>query len=150
MISISRGFGGWAARGITGAVLLAVQGCAQAVSPVVAPAPRYYAVDLQGKAKSCIVPALLPQDGRTTAMTMAVGNDGGWCSITVTQRDVGPYSAGLLSDHPAHGTIYVHTVGADTRIDYTPNRGYAGSDSFTVTLLPGAAELKVAVTVGPA
>jgi hypothetical protein len=38
-------------------------------------------------------------------------------------------------------------VGDETRIDYTPDRRFAGSDAFTVKLIPGDATIKVAVTV---
>ncbi len=77
---------------------------------------------------------------------MAVGNDGGWCAITV-DRNGAPYGAGLLAARPAHGKVLIHTVGDATRIDYTPAPGYAGPDSFTARLLPGESTVRVAVTV---
>ncbi len=43
--------------------------------------------------------------------------------------------------------MLIHEVGDDTRIDYTPDRRFTGSDSFTVKLIPGEERLKVAVTV---
>ena len=84
--------------------------------------------------------------GKETAATMAVGNDGGWCATTLAESGQ-PYAAGLLTVPAAHGTVYIHTVGDGTRIDYTPDTGFAGSDSFTVTLLPGRPVLQMAVTV---
>jgi hypothetical protein len=84
---------------------------------------------------------------------MTVGNDGGWCAISVMQpassKESGPtpYKAGLLTSRPAHGKVYVHTVGDATRIDYRPAPGYAGPDSFAVTLVPGNAVLRADVTV---
>jgi hypothetical protein len=138
-----------AAWSVAVSAVLVAAGCTPKPPPVVAVQPRYYAVDLQGAAKSCKVPPLLMQDNRMTSTTMDVGNDGGWCAITVTRKDIGPYDAGLLTGRPEHGVVYVHTVGNDTRIDYTPNHGFAGPDNFTVTLLPGGAAIKVAVTVTP-
>ena len=58
-----------------------------------------------------------------------------------------PYTSALLTARPTHGTVYIHPVGDDTRIDYTPDRGFAGSDSFVVRLIPGDPSLRVAVTV---
>ena len=55
---------------------------------------------------------------------MQVGNDGGWCGITVAQ-DGKPYDAGLLTQAPEHGKVYIHPVGDATRIDYTPDLGSA-------------------------
>jgi hypothetical protein len=83
---------------------------------------------------------------------VSVGNDGGWCAISVARagsKDTGPipYKTGLLAGRPSHGKVYIHTVGDATRIDYTPAPGYAGPDSFTVTLVPGAAVLRAEVTV---
>ncbi len=60
-----------------------------------------------------------------------------------------PFGAGLLMARPGHGTVVIHAVGDDTRIDYTPDRGFTGSDSFAVKLIPGDATVHVAVTVTP-
>jgi hypothetical protein len=134
--------------GLVAAAGLMLQGCTpqQAAAPL-APGAREYAVDLQGAAKICTVPnhpALT--DGKETPVTMAVGNDGGWCGILVA-RGGSPYGAGLLSVRPSHGSVYIHTVGDDTRIDYTPNPGYVGPDSFTARLIPGEAVIRTTVTV---
>lgn len=77
---------------------------------------------------------------------MRVANDGGWCAISV-QLDGQPYAAGLLTDPPAHGKVYIHPVGNFTRIDYTPDSGFTGTDSFVVQLIPGNPALRTTVTV---
>jgi hypothetical protein len=123
-----------------------VQGCTP--PRVTASGTRLYASDLTGGAKSCAVPSVTVTDGKETAVPMTVGNDGGWCGITVAQGSQ-PYSAGLLTGRPAHGTIYIHTVGDATRIDYTPDAHFTGSDSFAVRLVPGGGLIRVAVTVKP-
>ena len=79
---------------------------------------------------------------------MSVGNDGGWCALTLSTSGR-PYAAGLLTARPAHGRVYIHTVGSTTRIDYTPAAQYAGADSFTVKMEPGDAVARVAVSVSP-
>ena len=77
---------------------------------------------------------------------MTVGNDGGWCGITIAQSGQ-PYEAGLLTIRPTHGRVYIHTVGDSTRIDYTPDSGFTGADTFAVRTVPGNDLLRVAVTV---
>jgi hypothetical protein len=124
-----------------------LQGCAP--QPVQRAAARVYAVDLAGAAKSCTVPKIALEDGQAAEVAMAVGNDGGWCGITVAQKGPTPYAAGLLTARPAHGKVYVHTVGDVTRIDYTPDPSFTGKDGFTVTLLPGQPVLRVDVAVKP-
>ncbi len=78
---------------------------------------------------------------------MTLANDGGWCAVSVHQDGPTPFTAGLLTTRADHGKVYVHSVGDDTRIDYTPEPGFGGNDAFTVTLLPGNATIQVAATV---
>ena len=132
------------------AVLLA--GCAGPPPTPVAtgPAPRVYAVDLAGAATKCTVGKITPKPLASVTAAMTVGNDGGWCAISVQRPGKdgpGPYPAGLLTRRAQHGRVYIHTVGAVTRIDYTPVAGYAGPDQFAVTLLPDSAVIAVTVSV---
>jgi hypothetical protein len=127
------------------AVAALLQGCTpQPSAPV--QTTRLYAIDLAGAAKLCLVSKVELTPGRATAARMQVGNDGGWCAIPVA-LDGHPYAAALLTGQPVHGHVYVHPVGDNTRIDYTPDRGYIGGDAFTVTLLPGRPALQVSVNV---
>jgi hypothetical protein len=106
---------------------------------------RLYEADMKGGAKTCEVSKTAPVAGKTTDATMKVGSDGGWCGLYV-QNGGRPFDAGLLTARAQHGTPFVHTVGTETRIDYTPDFGFAGADTFTIQLLPGDATLRVAVT----
>jgi hypothetical protein len=130
--------------GLTG-VLLA--GC-QSKPP--APSAPIYAVDLAGGAKSCTVPAVALADGKSTEAAMRVANDGGWCAITLPRPGRIPYAAGILQTRAQHGQVQIHTVGDNTRIDYTPDADFAGTDGFAVRLIPGNPVLTVNVTVTPA
>jgi len=112
-----------------------------------APSARIYAVDLAGGAKSCTVPAVELADGKSTAAAMRVVNDGGWCAITLPRPGRVPYAAGVLQTRALHGQVHIHTVGDNTRIDYTPDADFAGTDSFVVRLIPGNPVLTVNVTV---
>lgn len=127
--------------------LLALQACAPQQQAAAPAGPRIYAVDLQGGARLCTVPAVSLATDKPAEATMVVGNDGGWCGISVSQPGPKPFDAGLVTERPAHGRLNIHTVGNATRIDYTPDRGYAGPDAFAVRMVPGGATLKVAVTV---
>jgi hypothetical protein len=136
----------WAALVLAGAVL---QGCAEKPAPVAAARqPQLFATDFQGAAKRCTVPKVTLETGKTVEAGMKIGSGGGWCAISVAHDDA-PYAAGLLTRAPEHGKVYIHPVGDDTRIDYTPALGFTGTDSFVVTLLPGRPALHVAVTVVP-
>lgn len=133
---------------LAGAAAL-LQGCAKEEAPARGPA-IVYSTDLRGGAAQCRTPEkLAPAPGQPTEARIAVGNDGGWCAVTVAAPGDEPFAAGLLSTRPQHGRVYIHTVGYWTRIDYTPARGYAGPDAFAVELLPGSAMLRVSVTVNP-
>jgi hypothetical protein len=128
------------------ATALLLQACAPKPPP--APGPRVFAADMTGAAKSCTVPPVTAVAGKTIDVAMKVANDGGWCAVTVNNNGR-PYDAGLVEAQPARGKLLIHTVGNDTRIDYTPAAHYAGADTFTVRLLPGAAVIRVTVAVAP-
>ena len=134
---------GWLAIAATALLL---QACAE--KPPSAPAVRVFSADVTGGAPTCEVGKLAPAAGQESEVPVRVGNDGGWCGITVSNGGR-PYSAGLLASAPAHGKALIHTVGNDTRIDYTPVRGFTGSDTFSVRLIPGDAIVRASVSVVP-
>jgi hypothetical protein len=137
----------WFTLAMTGLLL---QACSEAPKPEAAKAgPRLYAADVYGGAKMCMVPKLSLTDGKPTDASMTVGNDGGWCGITVAQAGDKPYAAGLLTQVPQHGKVLIHQVGDATRVDYTPDANFTGSDSFSVTLIPSDPVIRTAVTVLP-
>ena len=108
---------------------------------------RTYAADLAGSAKVCTVPKIDPAGGATIEASVKMSNEGGWCGLPVHQDGPKPFGAGLLTTRATHGNVTVHSVGDDTRLDYTPDRGFTGSDSFVVKLIPGNAIVSVAVLV---
>nr|WP_294551377.1 hypothetical protein [uncultured Rhodopila sp.] len=128
----------------TGGLLAA---CANNTAGPAGSTQRVFAADLAGAAKLCDAPGITPSGGGVTDATIKVGNDGGWCGLRVRQGGAKPFDAGLLVARPDHGAVLIHEVGDDTRIDYTPDRRFTGSDSFTVKLIPGGEKIKVAVTV---
>jgi hypothetical protein len=113
----------------TAAMAVLLQACA--APPPAAPTARIFAADVAGGAKTCVV-----------------GNNGGWCGIVVNDGGK-PYAAGLLIADPMHGKVLIHSVGDDTRIDYTPDPRFSGNDAFTVKLIPGDATIRAGVAVAP-
>jgi hypothetical protein len=131
---------------VLAATALMLQACAErAPAP---PSARVFAADMTGAAKACTVPPVTPAAGQTVDVAIKVGNDGGWCAITVNNNGR-PFDAGLIVTAPAHGKPVIHTVGNDTRIDYTPTPRFTGSDAFSVRLIPGDATIRATVTVTP-
>jgi hypothetical protein len=126
-----------------------LQGCGQNGAGAGGSRLRVYAADLAGGAKTCVVPTISPTNGQTTDAAMSLANDGGWCGLLVHQVGPQPFDAGLLTARPAHGNVLIHEVGDETRIDYTPDHGFSGADSFSVKLVPGNATIRIAVTVTP-
>jgi hypothetical protein len=108
-----------------------------------------FAVDVAGAAKTCVAPTASPPDGQGIVAQIQVSNEGGWCGMTVTRGGV-PYESYLLVTHPSHGKVFAHRVGTSTRVDYTPDTGFTGTDSFAIKLIPGNAMVQGAVTVTPA
>jgi hypothetical protein len=108
---------------------------------------RVYAADLAGAAKTCDVPKISPAAGTRTEAPIKLVNDGGWCGIRLHQDGPKPFGAGLLTTRPSHGNVLIHEVGDETRIDYTPDRGFSGTDNFAVKLVPGNVVILVPVTV---
>ena len=126
------------------AAALLLQACAQQGPQ--ASANPIFASDLAGAAKNCTVPKVTPAAGQQTPVAMQVGNNGGWCAITVSAGGK-PFSAGLLTSEPMHGTVLIHSVGDNTRIDYTPDAQFSGADAFVVRLIPGDATVAASVEV---
>lgn len=137
--------------------VLALAACETAPPPPPAPTrppARVFEGDLQGAAQRCEVqaPAVLSTTAANQAR-MTVRNEGGWCGLPLSRsaqpNEPAPFAAGLLTTRPTHGRVGIKTVGDVTRVDYTPDPGYAGPDSFVVKLLPGNPEVQVAVVVEP-
>jgi hypothetical protein len=129
--------------------LVALAGCAE-MTPAAPPrvASTVYAFDQQGKARLCNVSAPAePAAGSSSEGKITVGNDGGWCGIPVNRPGPEPFAAGLVTKRAQHGNVTIHTVGDLTRLDYRPDTGFSGEDSFALRLVPGNATLQVAVTV---
>jgi hypothetical protein len=105
-----------------------------------------YAIDAAGGARTCVAPPVTMPDGQAGLVQMQVSNEGGWCGETLSHSGVA-YDSYLLVTRPSHGRVFAHHVGNNTRIDYTPDPGFVGTDSFAVRLIPGNAVFEAALTV---
>ncbi len=137
------------------AVGVVLAGCAQKAPPPAAPAAplppttgegKY---DLLGQSSQCVAPEIVTiPDGVAQNLSLSFGNDSGWCALRLTHGGK-PFDAALLPVMPKNGVVFIHKVASFTRIDYTPNAGFSGTDAFTVKLLPGYLPLHVTVTIKP-
>lgn len=128
---------------LTAAVVL-VSGCVEQAAP--GSRERVFAADLAGGARKCEAPTPDLKNGQTSEVAMKVANDGGWCGVSVAQSGRA-FDSGLLTVRPSRGKVVVNRVGDATRIAYTPAKGFAGTDTFSVKLIPGDAIVRVSVTV---
>lgn len=138
-------------------VLCAVlAGCKPPPPPAVAPPPPPPLPPHIGPppAAHCSVAPFKVADGGTATVTMSVSNEGGYCAATLTTAAGAAFDAPLVPAMPAHGTPRVVKYNGQTSVEYTPNTGYVGTDSFVVRLIikgkPTDTTLNVAVTVGGA
>jgi hypothetical protein len=142
-------FSRWAFCGVTMGVLL--QGCAQPVAPPPAPPPPLPLHAGPPPAKLCSVMPFTSKEGATTDVQMVVSNEGGYCSASVTTDGGLPYDAPLVTVTPFHGIPRVVKYNGKTSVEYTPQPGFVGHDSYIVKLIvrgkPGFTTLNVSVTV---
>jgi hypothetical protein len=75
------------------------------------------------------------KDGGTADVTMTLSNEGGYCAATLTAKDGQPFAAGLVPVTPLHGIPRVVKYNGKTSVEYSPQQGYIGHDSFIVKLI---------------
>ncbi len=123
-----------------------LQGCAPKPS-IVEEAPP--SPDLYGRipARACVVTPIVLRDGGESTTTMTVTNDGGFCAAALADGNSRPFEVGLVTAPPVHGKPLIHTVGNKTEIDYTPAKGFVGSDSFIVRLRTAKVDSLLHLTV---
>jgi hypothetical protein len=107
-----------------------------------------YTIDRTGAAKLCSAPPAAPADGTAIKVQIQENNDGGWCGMFIT-RGGQPFDSYLMMTRPMHGRLLAHKVGGSTRIDYTPDAGFTGTDSYAIRLIPGNAVVEGTVIVTP-
>ena len=124
--------------------VLVLQGCATA------PQPQVAGEDLNvGIARTCSFTPATPVLGGSASSTITMTNDG-WCAVRVRQADGSPFQLGLLTTRPEHGRVLIQKLGGETRLEYTADPAWTGTDHFAAEVRPtqGAdARLQVAVDV---
>jgi hypothetical protein len=87
--------------------------------------------------------------GTPASGTITMSNDGGWCGqhLGVKFNDVIYGGAMKLSRQPEHGQVSIIRHEGYTDVDYKPNPGYFGSDSFSVLVTLNNIDKPYGVTV---
>ncbi len=83
---------------------------------------------------------------------LTVTANGQACSFTLINPDLQIFNtAALVTERPSHGqaTSGLLRGGVQAGVSYTPEPGYTGKDTFTVTLEPADRAIRLNVTVQP-
>lgn len=130
---------------VTATTVAALAGCAPQK-----PAAPAATVDLNvGIAKTCTSSPVDLSSGSGGSATISMTNDG-WCAVRTKDKDGQPFKFGLVKAKSQHGRILIQKIGGETRIEYTPENNYVGTDRFSVALasnLPGTPDSAIQVTV---
>ena len=130
------------------AAAIAVTGCAQQPTLVTAAAEEQN----EGIAKTCTPSPVDFGAGSTATANIVMTNDG-WCALRTKDKNGQPFKFGLVKMKPQHGYILIQKVGNETRIEYTVENRYVGSDKFSVALAsnqPNTPDSSMGVTVSVA
>jgi hypothetical protein len=129
---------------------LVLQGCEK---PLIAPPPPPQPLPPHAgppPARLCTVAPFSVKDGGNADVQMTVSNEGGYCAATLTADSGQPFDAPLVPVPPLHGIPRVVKYNGKTSIEYTPQPGFTGHDSFIVKLIvhdrPGFTILNMSVT----
>ncbi len=126
------------------AAVLALSACAPMPAALQANDPRN-----DGIAKVCT--PTNPDTSKPGPYTAAIAmSNDGWCGVSAVDRSGKPFSYILVRVRPSHGRVFNQEVANVRRIEYTPDSGYTGADSFTVALhssQAGAEDVPLAVSV---
>lgn len=137
-----------AACGLTLGLLL--QGCEKPVIVPPAPPPPLPPHAGPPPARLCEVGPFAVKDGGNTDVQMTVSSEGGYCAATLTAESGQPFDAPLVPVPPLHGIPRVVKYNGKTSVEYTPQPGFTGHDSFIVKLIvrgrPGYTTLNMSVT----
>ncbi len=123
--------------------VLALQACAPQ------PPPPVVALDdlNEGIAKTCSYSPVQPKPGAAVDATITMTNDG-WCAFRASEKQGSAYLLGLVKERPSHGELQIRKWAGESRVEYTANAGYVGTDKFGVALRPtdGGADAMVMLT----
>lgn len=126
------------------AAVLALSACAPKPAPLQASDPRN-----QGIAKVC-TPTNPDMTGPGPHSASIVMSNDGWCGVSAVDKGGKPFSLALVRVRPSHGRVFNQEVANVRRVEYTPDAGFTGTDSFTVALRSGqsgAEDVPLAVSV---
>ena len=109
------------------AVLGLLAGCAKPPVPV-AEAPGQLPPHLgPPPAALCTVAPFHVADGGTTALSVVISNDGGFCAASLTAASGQPFDAPLVREKPLHGDETVVRYNGRTSVEYSGQAGLCRS-----------------------
>ena len=102
-------------------------------------------------AAQCTVAPFSVKDGGSADVAMSVSSEGGYCAATLVSESGAPFAAPLVPVAPLHGIPRVVRYNGRTSVEYTPQPGFVGHDSFIVKLIvrgkPSYTTLNMSVSV---
>jgi hypothetical protein len=91
------------------------------------------------------------KDGGNADVVMSLSSEGGYCAATLLTDEGVPFAAGLVPVTPLHGIPRVVRYNGKTSVEFAPQPGFVGHDSFIVKLIvhgkPGYTTLNMSVNV---
>ncbi|GAN62752.1 hypothetical protein AA0313_0633 [Acetobacter indonesiensis NRIC 0313] len=133
---------GIAVLALTGGMLA---GCATTSGPIQTGSPNPFGY-MKKSAVCSTTPVKAGANGQL-ATTMTVRSDDGLCELKISQPSGKSYASFGVTPAPEHGKAFLYNLDNDTHVTYTPTMGYAGTDTFTVILVPGPGEKRTNLTV---
>ncbi len=129
-----------------------LQGCAKpAAPPPPEPPPPLPPHAGPPAAQQCSVTPFSVKDGGSADVVMTLSSEGGYCAATLVSEEDAPFSAGLVTVTPLHGIPRVVRYNGKTSVEFAPQPGFVGHDSFIVRLIvrgkPGYTTLNMSVNV---
>ena len=129
-----------------------LQGCAKPEAPPPAgPPPPLPPHAGPPPAQRCTVTPFTVKDGGSADVGMSLSNEGGYCAATLLSEGGVPFATFLVPVPPLHGIPRVIPYNGKTSVEYAPQPGFTGHDSFIVKLIlhgrPGYTTLNMSVDV---
>ena len=86
-------------------------------------------------------------DDQNPVLRVNMLNTGRYCGFTVSNDRRPAEGSGRITEQPAHGQARIRRIAGAAHIQYRPEPGFTGQDSFRATLGPGSPLFTVVATV---
>ncbi len=129
-----------------------LQGCAKPAAPPPPEAPPPLPPHAgPPAAQQCSVAPFSVKDGGSADVVMTLSSEGGYCAATLLNERGVPFDTWTVPVVSLHGVPRVVPYNGKTSVEYAPQPGFVGHDSFIVRLIvrgkPGYTTLNMSVNV---